>query len=371
MTDSCPCEAELDRLLADQLTNGEEEAIAAHLIDCAECQERLEHLTHGKVALTALPDGIGQSRANEPTPTRVLERVARILPAQARLLAQQHRPTSEGEAAGRPAQTPHPGRLWPWPGPPEVPGRNGEQRTLDLARTPRSFFGRYEVLRPMGSGGFGIVYLGHDRDLDRQVAIKVFRGDPSAQSEPLLQEARKLAHLRHPGIVTVHDVGTHEREVYVVSDFLEGPNLAEWLSEHRPSWQEAAAIAAAVADALSHAHARLIIHRDVKPANIILTPGDTPVLIDFSLALDPTHSGGRELGVVSGSPHYMSPEQVAGVAHRIDGRTDIYSLGVVLYEMLCGRVPFRADELTELLRQVCDDEPQPLRQLVPALPPEL
>jgi serine/threonine protein kinase len=260
-----------------------------------------------------------------------------------------------------------------------MPDRNGEQRTFDPAKAPHSFFGRYEVLRPMGSGGFGIVYLGHDRDLDRQVAIKVIRGDrddPSSESGPLLQEARKLAHLRHPGIVTVHDVGTHEgeahgREVYVVSDFLEGPNLAEWLGEHRPGWQEAAAIAAAVADALAHAHARLTIHRDVKPGNIILTAGDAPVLVDFSLALDPAHAGGRELGVVSGSPHYMSPEQVAGVAHRIDGRTDVYSLGVVLYEMLCGRVPFRSDDLGELLRQVHDDEPQPPRQLVPTLPPEL
>jgi serine/threonine protein kinase len=126
-----------------------------------------------------------------------------------------------------------------------------------------------------------------------------------------------------------------------------------------------------VADALVHAHARFIIHRDVKPANILLTTDRAPVLVDFGLGLDESQAGGRMLGIVSGSPGYMSPEQVAGTAHRIDGRTDIYSLGVVLYEMLCGCVPHRSNDVLELMRQVRDDEPQPPRQLVPDIPPEL
>jgi serine/threonine protein kinase len=134
------------------------------------------------------------------------------------------------------------------------------------------------------------------------------------------------------------------------------------MAEHRPSWPEAARIAAAVADALAHAHARLIVHRDVKPANILLTADRAPVLVDFGLALDEAQAGGREKGMVSGTPCYMSPEQVAGTAHRIDGRTDIYSLGVVLYEMLTGCVPFRATDFLELSRQVRDDEPQPARR---------
>ena len=171
--------------------------------------------------------------------------------------------------------------------------------------------------------------------------------------------------------MTVHDVGLHEGSVYIVSDYLEGPDLAEWLKHHAPSWQEAARIAAAVADALAHAHSRLTVHRDVKPANIILTPDRGPVLVDFGLGLDEAVAGGGELGVISGTPAYMAPEQVAGVAHRIDGRTDIYSLGVVLYQMLCGRLPFRSSDTRELLRQVRDDEPQPPRQLVRDMPPEL
>jgi class 3 adenylate cyclase/predicted ATPase len=253
-------------------------------------------------------------------------------------------------------------------GPPAVPAPPGP------ASIPPAAFGRYQVRRALGAGGFGAVYLGHDTQLDRPVAIKVLRAGASpaqAEDEQALQEARRLARLRHPGIVTVHDVGVQEGQVYIVSDFLDGPDLGRWLADHRLSWPEAARIAAAVADALAHAHAQLIVHRDVKPANILLTTDRAPVLVDFGLALDEAHAGGREKGMVSGTPWYMSPEQVAGTAHRIDGRTDIYSLGVVLYEMLTGRVPFRASEFMELMRQVRDDEPQPPRQLVRDIPPEL
>src|SRR5262249_44787521 len=115
---------------------------------------------------------------------------------------------------------------------------------------------------------------------------------------------------------------------------------------------------------------RMIIHRDVKPANILF--GDhAPVLVDFGLALGEAQAGGTQKGVVAGTPSYMSPEQADGIAHRIDGRTDIYSLGVVLYEMLTGRVPFRGSHRKEILRQVREDQPQPPRQLVGDIPPEL
>jgi serine/threonine protein kinase len=243
----------------------------------------------------------------------------------------------------------------------------------DPAATPTSF-GRYQVRDALGTGGYGAVYLGHDTQLDRPVAIKVLRGGsevPQDEAEQFLQEARRLAQLSHPGIVAVHDVGLDRGQIYVVSDFLDGPHLGRWLEGQRPAWPEAAHIATAVADALAHAHARLIVHRDIKPANIILTLDRGPVLVDFGLGLDEARAGGSELGVISGTPSYMAPEQVAGLAHRIDGRTDIYSLGVVLYEMLCGRVPFRASNLRELLRQVRDDEPQPPRQLNRDIPPEL
>src|SRR5262249_29211092 len=118
-------------------------------------------------------------------------------------------------------------------------------------------------------------------------------------------------------------------------------------------------------------HSRFIVHRDVKPGNILLSGDGVPVLVDFGLAIGETQAGGAAKGAVVGTLSYMSPEQAAGAAHRIDGRTDIYSLGVVLYEMLIGRVPFRANNQVELLRQVRDDEPQPPRQLVSDIPPDL
>src|SRR6516225_4652547 len=260
-----------------------------------------------------------------------------------------------------------------------LPGLGASSDDCPTARpgsvpAPPAAFGRYQVRGTLGAGGFGAVYLGHDTQLDRPVAIKVLRGGPSparAEGEAALQEARRLAQLRHPGIVAVHDVGVHEGQVYIVSDYLDGPDLGRWLRDHRPAWHEAARIVAAVADAVAHAHAQLIIHRDIKPANILLTAEGAPVLVDFGLALGEDQAGGPEKGTVFGTPKYMSPEQAAGAAHRIDGRTDVYSLGVVLYEMLTGRVPFRAAHLQELLRQVRDDEPQPPRQLVGDIPPEL
>lgn len=239
---------------------------------------------------------------------------------------------------------------------------------------PPAAFGRYQVPGNLGAGGFGAVYLGHDTQLNRRVAIEVLRAGASpgqVEDEQALQEARRLAQLRHPGIVAVHDVGVQEGQLYIVSDYLDGFDLSQWLRENRPAWPETVMVAAAGADALSHAHARLIIHRDVKPANILLDDDGVPVLVDFGLALDETQAGGSAKGIVVGTPWYMSPEQAAGAAHRIDGRTDIYSLGVVLYEMLAGRVPFRAPHIPELLRQVRDDEPQPPRQLVGDIPPEL
>ena len=149
---------------------------------------------------------------------------------------------------------------------------------------------------PWDQAAFSTVYLGHDTQLGRAVAIKVLHGGTGvsqAKAERLFQEARKLARLQHPGIVTVHDVGTQDGQVFIISSFLDGRDLSEWLKQYSPSWQDAAKIAASVADALAHAHSHLTIHRDVKPANIILTLDGEPVLVDFGLALDESEAGGR------------------------------------------------------------------------------
>ncbi len=173
--------------------------------------------------------------------------------------------------------------------------------------------------------------------------------------------------------MAVHDVGVENGLCYIVSEFLQGLTLDEWLKTNRPSWQQSLHIAAEIADALAHAHAQSTVHRDIKPANVILieeADGLKPKLVDFGLAISGSQSR-DDCGMIIGTPAYMSHEQARGLGHRIDGRTDIYSLGVTLYEMLCGRPPFRTEQVTELLRQIRDDPPQPPRQLAHGIPAQL
>lgn len=245
---------------------------------------------------------------------------------------------------------------------------------LSLADTedgpvPFPKFGRYLIDRLLGRGSFGEVYIAHDPELDRLVAIKVPKAACDADDlADFLEEARRLARLRHPSILAVHDVGIQDGRGYLVSDLLEGVTLGDWYRTPR-AWPEVAHMIAGVADALAHAHGLRIVHRDVKPPNIMIT-GDQPVLFDFGLALS-ERPGDEPDKRVLGSPLYMSPEQVDGEAHRIDGRTDIWSAGVILYEGLCGRRPFQAQTKWELYRRIREDDPQPPRQLVPELPREL
>jgi serine/threonine protein kinase len=319
----CPSSAELTDFLAGKLARTRTAWVADHVRSCPRCEASLASLDPAPDPLLAsLASTVAQGRASDTVPIHLIEmaRAAR--------------------------------------GGPPLPGR----------------VGRFEVLEQIGSGSYGSVFKARDAELNRTVAIKILRTGRLGDAEDLdrfLREARSFAQLKHPGIVTLYEIGQQEGQYYLVEEFVQGTTLAALLAAGALPFRESAEILAQVCDALRVAHQQGVIHRDIKPANILIDPDGRPHLADFGLAKvegeekPVTHSGD-----ILGTPAYMSPEQARGQALHVDARTDVYSLGVVLYELLTRERPFQGNRRM-LILQVLEDEPRPPRQLSEKIPRDL
>jgi eukaryotic-like serine/threonine-protein kinase len=240
------------------------------------------------------------------------------------------------------------------------------------ASKPLAQLGRYEILAELGQGSMGVVYKARDPVLDRVVAVKTIHlnlpKDELAEYEArFYQEARAAGGLNHPNIVTIYDIGKSERVAYMAMEFLEGEELRGILSAGQPlPITQALDVASQVAEGLSYAHDRHIVHRDIKPANIMVVRDGLVKITDFGIARMRTNDVKTMTGMILGSPKYMSPEQVAG--RRTDHRSDLFSLGVVLHEMLTGQAPFHADSVHGTMYQVLNTTPPAPSLRIPDLP---
>ena len=236
--------------------------------------------------------------------------------------------------------------------------------------------GRYEVVRELGKGAMGIVYLAKDPLIGRLVALKTIRPSAHADDEDtrefqqrFAREAQAAGNLNHPAIVTVHDIGQDESTgvSFIAMEYVEGQNLKEVLAQGRPlSFEQAADIIAQVAEGLDFAHAKGIVHRDVKPANIILIEGNRAKITDFGIAKITSGANLTTTGQFLGTPNYMAPEQIKGTP--VDGRSDIFSLGICLYECLTHRKPFGGDSLTSISYKIVHEPFPPLHDVNPTIP---
>ncbi|MBC8113732.1 MAG: serine/threonine protein kinase [Candidatus Saccharimonas sp.] len=259
---------------------------------------------------------------------------------------------------------------------PTMPGNRSPTPALNTRPMEGSgVFGKYDLLGEVGRGGMGVVYKARQRDLNRIVALKMILASEWASAEEIRRfqaEARAAARLRHRNIVAIHEIGEQFGRHFFAMDFVEGESLSAIVARGALAPEQAARWMVSIAQAVEHLHSQGIVHRDLKPSNVLIDSAGEPVVMDFGLAkIFDSEDGATRSGAILGTPSYMSPEQAAGRNSLISTRSDVYSLGAMLYEMLSGRPPFREANPLDTLVQVIEGEPMLLRQLVATIPREL
>jgi serine/threonine protein kinase/cyclophilin family peptidyl-prolyl cis-trans isomerase len=344
------------KLMLGQLPAVDAARLIQHLGQCSRCATTVQGLQPSETLRNSLRQAAtaGQLPAGV-TADHLLARLTQFRPAPG--------PVTATAPSGH-TQEPSPDRkTQPPAGTPTSAGKVPEQ------------FGRYKIVKPLGEGGMGSVYLARDTQLDRLVALKVPHiqaSDGRKVLDRFLREARSAATLRHPNLCPVYDVGEQDGTPYLTMAFIEGRPLAAYLRDEGLPPAQAATLVRKVALALHEAHAKGIIHRDLKPANIMIDDRKEPIVMDFGLArrVAPGEAKLTQFGQVMGTPSYMSPEQVSGDPEAMGPAADIYSLGVILYELLTGRLPFEGPPHI-VLGLILAIEPPPASKYRPDVPPEL